>query len=99
MKNYLNNIKQDFLNPRLIYGFAYLRAPGKIKYFNQRWLFLISSRPLNFEQYISDSKILDEQAIPPLLELETIYIYIMGNEGDTSSQCGEIKTVEIINIT
>jgi hypothetical protein len=54
MKNYLNNIKPDFLNPRLIYGFSYLRAPGKIKYFNQRWLFLISSRPLNFEEYISD---------------------------------------------
>ena len=42
---------------------------------------------------------MDETLIPPLLELDTIYYYIMGKEGDVSGQCGEIKTIDILNVT
>lgn len=47
-------------------------------------MFLISSRPLNFREYLTDSRILDETQIPPLLELDTLYFYIMGKKGDSS---------------
>ena len=42
---------------------------------------------------------MEESLIPPLLEFDTIYYYIMGKAGDESQQCGEIKTHDIINMT
>ena len=42
---------------------------------------------------------MDETLIPPLLELDKIYYYIMGSEGDTSGTCGEIKTLDILGVT
>jgi hypothetical protein len=44
--NYLKAVKEKTLKTRLMYGFLKKRSKGKIKYFNQRWFFLISSRPL-----------------------------------------------------
>jgi hypothetical protein len=41
---------------------------------------------------------MDETLIPPLLELDTIYYFIMGKKGDTSGNCGELKTIDIINV-
>lgn len=81
-----------------MYGFLGKRSTGKIKFFQQRWFFLISSKPLNYDAYVEDPRVMDETLIPPLLELDTLYYYIMGNEGDTSGQCGEIKSVEILDI-
>ena len=48
---------------------------------------------------MNDLHVMDETLIPPLLELDTIYYYIMGKEGDVSGQCGEIKTIDILNVT
>ena len=96
--NYLNAIDPKLLKPRMMYGFAKKRSTGKIKYFNPRWMFLISSRPLNFGEYLSDPRILDETQIPPLLELDTLYLYIQGNKGDTSGVSGELNCIEIIDI-
>ena len=47
---------------------------------------------------MTDSFNMDETLIPPLLELDTIYYYIMGKEGDSSASCGEIKTIDIIDV-
>ena len=96
---YLKNIDDSLKKSRLMYGFISKRSTGKIKYFQYRWFFLISSRPLNYVDYLNDPRVLDETQIPPLLELDTVYFFIMGKKGDTSGQCGEIKTIEIINIT
>jgi hypothetical protein len=60
---------------------------------------MISSRPLDTWNFVHDARTMDETLIPPLLELDTIYYYIMGKEGDTSGQCGEIKTIDILNVT
>ena len=98
LSNYLDAIEPDMLQCRAMYGFAKKRSSGKIKYFQQRWMFLISSRPLNFREYLTDGRILDETQIPPLLELDTLYFYIMGKEGDSSGQSGELKTYELIDV-
>ena len=82
IKNYIDGIDQSLIKNRMIYGFLNKRSSGKVKYFNPRWFFLVSSRPLNFKDYVSDDRILDETKIPPMLEFDTIYYYIMGNEGD-----------------
>lgn len=95
IKNYLINIEPDLIKSRLMYGFLNKRSTGKIKYFNERWFFMVSSRPLNFSSYMTDLRVLDETQIPPLLELDTIYYFIMGKEGDTSGAVGEIKTIDI----
>lgn len=98
MTNYIN-IDKDLISNRIKYGFLGKRSQGTFKHFQQRWFFLISSRPLTAADYVEDPRILDETLVPPLLELDTIYYYIMGKEGDTSGQCGEIKTIDILNVT
>ena len=60
---------------------------------------MISSRPLDTYNFVHDSRIMDETLIPPLLELDTIYYYIMGKKDDTSGCCGEIRTIDILNLT
>ena len=41
---------------------------------------------------------MDETRIPPLLEFDTIYFYIMGKEGDTSGVVEELATTDIIDV-
>ena len=85
MNNYLDSIDKKMIKTRIMYGFLGKRSAGKVKFFQKRWFFLISSKPLNFYSYSEDQRVMDETLIPPLLELDTIYYYIMGKEGDTSS--------------
>ena len=53
---YLKNkaIKSELLDVRYMHGFANKRSSGQIKYFQPRWMFLISARPLNFNSYLDD---------------------------------------------
>lgn len=99
MISYLNNIDKDLLKPRIKYGFLNKRSAGKVKFFEKRWFFMISSRPLDTANFLNDPRSLDETLIPPLLELDTLYYYIMGKAGDLSGQCGEIKTLDILSVS
>lgn len=44
--NYLKVVKEKTLKSRMLYGFLKKRSKGRVKYFNTRWFFMISSRPL-----------------------------------------------------
>ena len=101
IQNYISSIDRDLIDTRIKYGFLHKKAgsAGQIKFFQQRWFFMVSSRPLDSQNYVSDPRTMDETLIPPLLELDTIYYYIMGKAGDSSGQCGEIKTIDILNVT
>ena len=70
---YLKNIPVELMRSRVIFGFLRKRSKGAIKFFNTRWWFLISSRPLNTEDFIRDSEVLSETLLPPLFEFDTIY--------------------------
>jgi len=84
MSVYIKSIPPDLIDTRIKYGFLNKRSMGKIKYFQCRWFFMVSSRPLDTWNFVHDPRTMDETLIPPLLELDTIYYYIMGKEGDTS---------------
>ena len=101
IQNYISSIDGDLIDTRIKYGFLNKKAgsAGQIKFFQQRWFFMVSSRPLDSQNYLRDPRTMDETLIPPLLELDTIYYYIMGKAGDSSGQCGEIKTIDILNVT
>lgn len=59
---------------------------------------MISSRPLNMEDFLADEEILQEQVLPPMFEFDTIYYYYMETMDDKSGQQGQIRTKDIITI-
>ena len=71
--NYVKSIEADMISSRVQYGFLNKRSTGKVKFFQRRWFFMISSRPLNLNKYLNDARVMDESLIPPLLELDTLY--------------------------
>jgi uncharacterized protein YigE (DUF2233 family) len=52
--------------------------------YHNRWWFMISSRPLNMEDFLRDTEVLNESQLPPLCEFDTIYQYYMGAPDDSS---------------
>jgi hypothetical protein len=65
-----------------MFGYLRKRSKGAIKFFNNRWWFLISSRPLNTEDFLEDTEVLSEQLLPPLFEFDVIYQYFMDAPND-----------------
>lgn len=57
---------------------------------------MVSSRPLNTEDFIKDDYVMPESVLPPVYELDTIYQFIMGGDSDTSSAVSAVKTIEIV---
>lgn len=65
------------IQSRIIFGFLRKRSRGKFKFFVNRWYFMISSRPLNMEDFITDEEVLPEAVLPPMIEFDTIHYYYM----------------------
>lgn len=82
-----------------MYGFLKKRSKGKVKYFTSRWFFMISSRPLNRQDFLADPEILSDTVLPPLLEFDVLYYFVMDTMDDASGPMGEIKTVKILTVT
>ena len=68
-----------------MFGFLRKRSSGRVQVFVNRWWFLISSRPLNIDDFLSDDYVLQESDLPPLLEFDTMYYYYMDHPKDESS--------------
>lgn len=85
---YLKNIKPELLRSRIMFGFIRKRSKGTVKYFISRWWFLISSRPLNMEDFLMDPHVLGESQLPPLFEFDTLYQYYMDTDNDDSAALG-----------
>lgn len=45
---------------------------------------MISSRPLNMEDFLRDTEVLNESCLPPLFEFDTMYQYFMDDPEDRS---------------
>jgi hypothetical protein len=99
MWNYLKGLKDQVLRSRIMYGFLKKRGKGKMKSFQTRWFFLLSSRPLNQKDFLADPALLADSVLPPLLEFDVIYFFMMETEEDASGPLGEIRTSEILNVT
>lgn len=59
---------------------------------------MISSRPLNRQNFLTDSEILSDTVLPPLLEFDVIYYFCMETPEDHSGAMGEIRTLEILDV-
>lgn len=90
---YLKTTKDKTLKDRIMYGFLKKRSKGKVKYFTVRWFFLISSRPLTREAYLADPELLPESVLPPLLEFDVLYYFVMETPDDASGAMGDVRTV------
>ena len=55
---YLKNMIPEVMHSRVMFGFLRKRSKGNVKYFIHRWWFLISSRPLNMEDFLEDEQVL-----------------------------------------
>jgi hypothetical protein len=75
--SYLKVIDPKIMQSRVIFGFLRKRSRGKFKFFVNRWYFMISSRPLNMEDFITDEEVLPEAVLPPMIEFDTIHYYYM----------------------
>ncbi len=81
-----------------MYGFLKKRGKGKMKSFQKRWFILISSRPLNRGDFLSDAEILSDTVLPPLVEFDVLYYFCMETGEDNSSAMGEIRTLDILEV-
>ena len=96
---YLKNIKPiEVVKSRLIFGYMRKRSKGAIKFFNNKWFFMISSRPLNMEDFLRDTEVLNEAVLPPLFEFDTMYQYYMAAPDDPSGHTSTLRTNDIISI-
>ena len=98
LENYLKAIPEKHRNSRVIYGFLFKRSKGKFKFFNRRWWFMISSRPLNSDAFLDDPLVLQDGVLPPMIEFDVLYYYAMDKENDGSRPLGEVPTLDILNI-
>ena len=88
----------EIMRSRVMFGFLRKRSKGHVKYFITRWWFLISSRPLNMEDFLEDEHVLAETELPPLYEFDTMYYYYMDTPYDASGAQGQIPTNKIISV-
>lgn len=95
---YIKNIPRPKLQCRFICGFLRKRSSSQLKHFMVRWWFLISSRPINCQDFLHDDLVLKESDLPPLLEFDTMYQFFMGNGNDSSSHSQLFKTQDIKKI-
>jgi hypothetical protein len=78
-----------------MYGFLQKSGRGRLAVGHKRWCFLISSRPLNKDNYLHDNEQISDDILPPLIYFDTIYYYEMASANDSTPNKGEIKCIEI----
>ena len=97
ISEYISKIPLKKRKARTMYGFLGKPTRGAIKVPKKRWIFLISSRPLNQDDYLEDNEQIKEEDLPPLIEFDTIYYYSI-SANDNVNLAGEIKAIDIDNV-
>ena len=93
--SYIEEIPSEKRKPRVKYGFLKKSGRGKISIDHKRWCFMISSRPLDRDSYLTDSEQINEDYLPPLIEFDWMYYYEMDSKDDSSACKGSIKCLEV----
>lgn len=96
--DYISNIPENIRKNRVMYGFLKKPNRTKLKIEKKRWVFLISSRPLNQDSYLEDQEEITEDDLPPLTNFDTLYYYKMGYNKNEAVLAGEIKILEMENV-
>lgn len=96
--DYISQIPEEKRNNRVMYGFLGKPNRTALKIAKTRWVFLISSRPLNQDAYLDDNEEITEDDLPPLMSFDTLYYYSTGYNFEDSTLAGEIKTIDIDSV-
>lgn len=86
------NIKSQFdfedpnIKSNICYGFLSKEKKALVDYNQNRWLFMISSRPLNYADYEVRENSLDTSVLPWWLKFDTIYYYEFENKENESTE-------------
>ena len=88
----LINLKDPKINTRIYYGFIYKRH--KIHdYFQKRWFFIFSSRPLFDNYYIEDDLDLDPKKQKDWLKFDSLFYFKYENKEENSENLGSLELV------
>jgi hypothetical protein len=68
---------------------------GKLSGWKDRWCLLMSSRPMDKENYLIDLEQLKDDFLPTLVEFDTLYYYDIKSDGPPK---GKIICKDILNI-
>ena len=88
----LINLKDPKINTRIYYGFIYKRH--KIHdYFQKRWFFIFSARPLFDNYYIEDDMDLDPKKQKDWLKFDSLFYFKYENKEESSENLGSLELV------
>ena len=88
----LINLKDPKINSRIYYGFIYKRH--KIHdYFQKRWFFLFSARPLFDNNYLEDDMDLDAKKQKDWLKFDSLFYFKYADKDETSENAGSLELV------
>lgn len=94
VKNFKTQLNFDdpLIKANACYGFLEKKKKkGLIDSYQKRWLFIISSRPLNYRDYEENENNLDASALPWWLKFDTLYYYSFDDNNDISENKGLIE--------
>ena len=88
----LINIKDPKIKTRIHHGFMYKKHKAH-DYFQKRWFFIFSSRPLFDKEYIQDDIDLDKKKQKDWLKFDTLYYFKFKNRGENRENLGGLEMV------
>lgn len=97
IRSFIEKLDPKVVKSRLCMGFMSKKGKNNITRYQKRFFILISAKPLS--EGLKDDIILNEEDLPPWLELETIYYFQCKNNDDSSPFIGKISLRNVINIT
>lgn len=93
------DLEDPAIRSRICYGFLEKKQPNDyLDIFQNRWLFIISSRPLTDIALANDDATLDSSILKNKLKFDTLYYFAMKNNNDVSEAKGfiELKYFKLI---
>ena len=88
----LINLKDPKINTRIYYGFIYKRH--KIHdYFQKRWFFIFSSRPLFDSYYLEDDMDLEPKKQKDWIKFDSLFYFKYENKDENSENLGSLELV------
>ena len=91
--NNLININDIKIKTRIHHGFMYKKHKVH-DYFQKRWFFIFSSRPLSDKEYIQDDIDLDKKKQKDWIQFDTLYYFKFQDKGEDKENLGGLEMVK-----
>lgn len=93
-KDNFPDLSDQHIKDRIQYGFLEKRHKSKLEFYQKRWVFLTSSRPLNDYAYEADEESLEHNILPNWMDFDILYYFKAENEEDKSESRGSLNLAE-----